>query len=92
MSQQPATNDRVRAFLVALADLMEKHGVSEIEVREDDGYWHPYCTGFDFEFEGKWDDDLNQVWAYATVGCGRYEDSESIRKLADDHVSQEVRP
>lgn len=72
----------MKAFLAELADLMEKHGVTTLEVMEAAVGYYNEVEGIEVEIDGQWDDDCNPTREYCSVNIGRYVDRGVLRDLA----------
>lgn len=69
----------MRAFLLELADLMEHHGVTSLEVTE----FKQDFEGIDVEIAG-WDaDDERTHGGYCSVNIGCFVDADALRRLVD---------
>lgn len=68
----------MKTFLLALAALMEEHGVSEMSVEESFRSWETVIEGVEFTIEGKYEEArLVRPFTYHTVS--RYETPEGLR-------------
>jgi hypothetical protein len=75
----------MKAFLLALAELMEEHGVSEMSVEEVSRGYGMEVEGVEFTIEGQYEEGrLTRPHSYHTVG--RYETPETLRKLAAEDL------
>lgn len=54
------TNE-MRAFMREMADVMERHGVTEMNIVEKSHNWETVTTGIEFTIEQVWDEDGNVV-------------------------------
>ncbi|MBT8199715.1 MAG: hypothetical protein KJO36_04275 [Acidimicrobiia bacterium] len=74
----------MKAFLAELADLMEKHGVTDLEATEDSCGFYTTVGGIEVTIDGKWDDGGEPVREFCQLEIGRFVDRADLRKLAED--------
>lgn len=72
----------MKAFLTGLADLMEKHHISEFEVMEGDSGWSTTVEGISINTElSEYDEDGNVVRQYCDVEMPNMMNARDIREL-----------
>lgn len=72
---------QMKAFLLELADLLEKYDVS-VEATETLGY-DSYCDGIEFSMAGKWDGEGNNLVEYSDFKVSRTPDQDELRRKAN---------
>ena len=76
----------MKSFLLELADLMEKHGIEDMDATEEcSSYQGCTTTGIEFYIEHKYDTEtLETTQEQDSVDIGRYNSPETIREYAND--------
>ena len=75
-------SDAMKAFISDLADLMDRHGVGEIEAVDDGADYYPSVDGIEITINGTWDKDGVPVRQFETFKLYKQERPEWLREKA----------
>lgn len=74
----------MKDFLLELADLMGKHGVTEMSVFERHDSWNSYAVGIEFHITSEYDKNYNETRPHQTEIVGTWMRPDDIRKHANE--------
>jgi hypothetical protein len=73
----------MRAFMREMAEVMERHNVSEMNIVEESHGWDTVTSGINFSIDGEWDEDGNMVRDFCEHAVHTWMTPETFREEAD---------
>jgi len=88
--------EQMKLFLMALADLLDAHGIATVAAVDDGADYYPSVDGVEFQIWTQWDADGNEVRGKCNVRLHKEFDADDVRDFvtanAGIHRAAEGRP
>ena len=82
--------EQMKAFLLAFADLLDKHDVDTVEAVDNGMDYYPSVDGVEFQMWTRWDGKGNETRDKCNVKIGKEFNGQDVRDLVTHNA--ELRP
>jgi len=84
--------EQMKLFLMALADLLDAHGIATVAAVDDGADYYPSVDGVEFQIWTQWDADGNEVRGKCNVRLHKEFDADDVRDFVTANVRNEGLP